>query len=98
MFLPKGNHKKHYSTSGSYSQYTNCDYSKELKREKITKSYFPVYLGFFVMVRVRVATNRLTESEDFYLSVRVMVWVVITLLTERKVWEIDLGEVGNCNE
>ena len=50
------------------------------------------------MVRVRVAINRLTESEDFYLSVRVMVRVVITQLTERKVWEIDLGEVGNCNE
>ena len=50
------------------------------------------------MVRVRVATNRLTESEDSNLSVRVMVRFVITQLSERNVWKIDLGEVGNCNK
>ena len=53
MSLPKYYYQKHYSISGRYSQDDDCDYLKSTEREKRTKYYLSVLLGFFVRVRFR---------------------------------------------
>ena len=66
-------------------------YPKARGREKRTKSYLSIYLGFFVRVRVRVTTARLPESEDVSLSVRVRVRVRVKInrlpdIKDRKIY------------
>ena len=53
MSLPKDYQKKHSSIPGSYSWGGDCDYSKSREREKRTKYYLPVSMGFFVRVGFR---------------------------------------------